>query len=173
MCSILRRSGFFRWLSCRSRWVEEERYPWIFKVKVSAGFLQGYLALAILKVFNFLPKVWIFQGLLNLSSDIVPLLKIFWSLFREKIITSRQTVSLTACRTYALHPFGSMATSGVIPFTLTSLALPLITTGLLDIVIKSVLLICGFSIGVGGVFYTVIGGNRAVGKLIVASLSVV
>jgi len=41
---------------------------------------------ALLKSFDFLPKLWIFKSLLYFSSDLIPLLKAFRSFFREYII---------------------------------------------------------------------------------------
>jgi len=65
-------------------------------------------------------------------------------------------VEQAACRTYALYPFGSTATWGVVPFALpASIALPLFATGL-NAVIKSVLLMCIFG------FFTCKGGAKYV-----------
>jgi len=104
---------------------------------------QGYSALAFLKPFDFLPKFLDLEELPSLSFGCVPFPGSLQELFQGRHNSIWQTVEQAACRTYALYPFGSTATWGVIPFALpASIALPLVATGL-NVVIKSVLLMCG------------------------------
>ena len=49
---------------------------------------QGYLALVLLKPFNSLLELWIFQSILDFGSNMVPLLKIFRSFVRENVVAA-------------------------------------------------------------------------------------